>query len=249
MRKGREYMIDNKLEELITIENPKSPVSESYRTLRTNIMFSSLDKKVQTIMVTSSGPEEGKTTVASNLAVIMAQSGKKTIIIDCDLRKPRLHKVFKASNLKGLSNYLIGEVTIADVVKQTPIENLQLLPSGVKPPNPAELLGSAKMKSFVESLKQYYDYIILDTPPVVIVTDAQLVAQYADGCLLVVAAGEVDRDAPIKAKELLVKVNAKILGVVLNKVDDTGKGRYKYYYHYYYDEQGDKHKKKTKEKK
>jgi len=242
-------MVENKLEELITVENPKSPVSESYRTLRTNIMFSSLDIKVQTIMVTSSGPEEGKSTVSSNLAVIMAQSGKKTIIIDCDLRKPRLHKVFKVSNIKGLSNYLIGEVTIADVVKQTSVQNLQLLPSGIKPPNPAELLGSAKMGSFVESLKQYYDYIILDTPPVVIVTDAQLVSQYADGCLLVIAAGEVDRDAPIKAKELLTKVNAKILGVVLNKVDETGKGRYKYYYHYYYDEQGDKHKHKTKTKK
>lgn len=236
----------NNLKELITIENPKSPVSESYRTLRTNIMFSSLDNKVQTIMVTSSGPEEGKTTVASNLAVIMAQSGKKTIIIDCDLRKPRLHKVFQVSNQMGLSNYLIGETSIADVVKQTPVENLQLLPSGVKPPNPAELLGSKKMGTFVESLKKYYDYIILDTPPVVIVTDAQLVSQYADGCLLVIAAGEVDRDAPIKAKELLTKVNAKILGVVLNKVDENGKGRYKYYYHYYYDEQGEKHKKKLK---
>lgn len=242
-------LVIDKFTDLITIDNPKSPVSESYRTLRTNIMFSSLDKKVQTIMVTSSGPGEGKTTVAANLAVIMAQSGKKTIVIDCDLRKPRMHKVFQVSNQQGLSNYLIGEVTIADVVKQTQVENLQLLPSGVKPPNPAELVGSAKMGAFVESLKKYYDYIILDTPPVVIVTDAQLVAQYADGCLLVIASGEVDRDAPIKAKELLTKVNAKILGVVLNKVDENATGRYKYYYHYYYDEQGDKHKKKTKKDK
>jgi capsular exopolysaccharide synthesis family protein len=236
----------NNLKDLITIENPKSPVSESYRTLRTNIMFSSLDKKVQTIMVTSSGPEEGKSTVASNLAVIMAQSGSKTIIIDCDLRKPRLHKVFQVSNQIGLSNYLIGEATIADVVKQATVENLQILPSGVKPPNPAELVGSGKMRAFVESLKQYYDYIILDTPPVVIVTDAQLVSQYADGSLLVIAAGEVEREASMKAKELLTKVNAKILGVVLNKVDGNSNGRYKYYYHYYYDEQGSKHKKKIK---
>ena len=226
----------NRLIELITVNDPKSPVSESYRTLRTNIMFSSLDIKVKTIMVTSSGPGEGKTTVASNLAVIMAQSGKKTIIIDCDLRKPRIHKVFRVSNQDGLSNYLIGEVTIADVVKQTSVTNLQLLPSGVKPPNPAELVGSEKMGLFVESLKEYYDYIILDTPPVVVVTDAQLISQYADGCLLVIAASEADRDATIKAKELLTKVNAKILGVVLNKVDANSKGRYKYY-EYKYDEQ------------
>jgi capsular exopolysaccharide synthesis family protein len=234
----------NNLKEPITIENPKSPVSESYRTLRTNIMFSSLDKKVQTIMVTSSGPKEGKTTVASNLAVIMAQAGCKTVIIDCDLRKPRQHIVFNISNQIGLSNYLIGEALIADVIKQTRVENLQLLPSGIRPPNPAELLGSEKMWSFVELLKNYYDYIILDTSPVVIVTDAQLVSQYADGCLLVVATGEADREAAVKAKELLTKVNSKILGVVLNKVKENSKGRYK---HYYYDEQGNKHKEKIKD--
>lgn len=232
----------NDLKELVTIENPKSPVSESYRTLRTNIMFSSLDKKVQTIMVTSSGPEEGKTTVASNLAVIMAQNGNKTIIIDCDFRKPRLHKVFQVSNEIGLSNYLIGEAAIADFLKQTSIKNLNVIPSGVKPLNPAELLGSAKMMEYIILLKHYFDYIILDTPPVVIVTDAQIVSQYADGCLLVVASGEVEREAVMKAKELLTKVNAKILGVVLNKVENNGKGRYKYYY----DEQSGKHKKKKK---
>lgn len=212
--------------DLITIKNPKSLVSESYRMLRTNIMFSSLDKKIQTIMVTSSVPGEGKTTVASNLAVIMAQSGKRTILIDCDLRKPSLHKIFEVSNLKGLSNYLIGEIVIADVVNQTQVENLEILSSGVKPANQAELLGSEKMGNFIKSLKEHYDYIILDTPPVVIVTDAQLVSQYADGCLLVIAAGEVDRSSAMKGKDLLTKVNAKILGVVLNKVEVSGKKLY-----------------------
>ena len=230
-------LVINDLKDLITIQNPKSTVSESYRTLRTNIIFSSPDKKVQTIMVTSSGPSEGKTTIAANLAVIMAQSGKKTILIDCDLRKPRLHKMFGVSNLQGLSNYLINEALIEDVVKQTLVKNLHLLPSGMKPPYPAELLGSKKMEEFLKLLKKLYEYVIIDTPPVGIVTDAQLVSRYADGCLLVISSGEVDHDDAMKAKDLLTKVNAKIIGVVLNKVYESGKGNY------YYDDddiQGDK---------
>lgn len=228
--------------DLITITNPKSPVSEAYRTLRTNVQFSSFDKKVQVMIITSAGPGEGKSTTSSNLAVVMAEAGHKTIIIDCDQRKPKLHKIFKLSNSTGLSNLLAGEAEFNDAVKESGIENLQVLTSGLKPPNPSELLGSAKMHNFIETLRGIYDYIILDTPPILMVTDAQLLSRYADGCLLVVSSGEAEKEAVLKGKELLEKVNAKVLGVVLNNVEVSGKGYYGYYY--YYDSEGNKHKKK-----
>jgi capsular exopolysaccharide synthesis family protein len=227
---------------IVTIYDPKSPVSETYRTLRTNIQFSSLDKKTQTIMITSSGPGEGKSTISANLASVMAQSGNKTLLIDCDLRKPNIHKMFGLSNVNGLSNLLVEEIEIEKAVQHGPIENLNILTSGTMPPNPAELLGSEKMKNFINSLRKYFDYIILDTPPVVVVTDAQLISRISDGCLLVVSSRQVERDAAVKAKELLLKVNAKIIGVVLNKVEKGAKGGYKYYYHYYYGSDGERKK-------
>ncbi|MCB2296765.1 CpsD/CapB family tyrosine-protein kinase [Clostridium tagluense] len=220
--------------DLITFKEPNSPMSESYRTLRTNIQFSSFDKKIKTILITSSGPGEGKTTTSSNLAMVMAQGGNKTILIDCDQRKPQVHKVFGFSNENGLSNILVSdnEVDINIGIHKTEQENLHVLSSGTRPPNPAELLGSAKMKNFIEQLKKTYDFIILDTPPIVLVTDAQILAQYTDGCLLVISSGEAERDSVIKSKGLLEKVNAKILGIVLNKVDSKKKGYYHYQYEY-----------------
>ena len=217
---------------LITVTEPNSPMSESYRTLRTNIQYSSFDKRVKTILVTSSGPGEGKTTTSSNLAVVMAQGGNKTILIDCDQRKPQVHRVFKLSNSTGLSNMLVKENEMQVGIQKTDVPNLHVLTAGTRPPNPAELLGSAKMKTFVDLLEKNYDFIILDTPPIVMVTDAQILAQYTDGCLLVISSGEAERDAAIKAKSLLDKVNAKILGVVLNKVDSSKKGYYHYQYEY-----------------
>ncbi|MBV4432331.1 CpsD/CapB family tyrosine-protein kinase [Clostridium tyrobutyricum] len=231
--------------ELITIQDPKSPVSEAYRTLRTNIQFSSVDNEVQTIMITSSGPGEGKSTTSSNLAAVMAESGAETIIIDCDQRKPTLHKKFLVSNKKGLSDVLAGKAEFKDAVVSTGIDNLDLLTSGTKPPNPSGLLASRRMKTFIEELKEKYRYIIVDTPPVIAVTDAQIVSTYVDGCILVVASSQADRDAAQKAKKLLEKVNANILGTVLNKVEAKGKGYYGYYYSYY-DEDGNKQKKKKK---
>lgn len=209
--------------ELITIQDPKSPVSEAYRTLRTNIQFSSVDNEVQTIMITSSGPGEGKSTTSSNLAAVMAESGAETIIIDCDQRKPTLHKKFLVSNKKGLSDVLAGKAEFKDAVVSTGIDNLDLLTSGTKPPNPSGLLASRRMKTFIEELKEKYRYIIVDTPPVIAVTDAQIVSTYVDGCILVVASSQADRDAALKAKKLLEKVNANILGTVLNKVEAKGK--------------------------
>ncbi|MPQ33294.1 polysaccharide biosynthesis tyrosine autokinase [Clostridium estertheticum] len=224
--------------DLITFKEPNSPMSESYRTLRTNIQFSSFDKKIKTLLLTSSGPGEGKTTTSSNLAMVMAQGGNKTLLIDCDQRKPQVHKVFGFSNEKGLSNMLVsddeddGEINMNIGIHETVQPNLHVLTSGTRPPNPAELLGSAKMKNFIEELKKTYDYIILDTPPIILVTDAQILAQYTDGCLLVVSSKEAERDAAVKAKGLLDKVNAKILGIVLNKVDLKKKGYYNYEYKY-----------------
>lgn len=232
--------------QIISVKSPKSLIAEAYRTLRTNIQFSSFDNKVQSIVVTSSGPNEGKSTTASNLAVVMAESGGKTILIDCDQRKPTQHKIFGVSNGKGISDLLVGKVKFEEAVQKTSVENLELLTSGTKPPNPAELLSSSKMKNFVAGLKSRYEYIIIDTPPVIAVTDAQLIASHADGTVLVVASSQAEREAVIKSKELLEKVNAKILGVVLNKLEVNEKGYYGYYYEYYDDSNNKKGKKKRK---
>jgi len=229
--------------DLITLTEPTSPMAEAYRTLRTNIQYSSIDKKIKTVLITSSGPGEGKTTTSSNLAVVMAQGGNKTILVDCDQRKPKVHRVFKLSNASGLSNMLVKESEMQVGIQKTNIPNLHVLTAGTRPPNPAELLGSEKMKKFMEQLELNYDFVILDTPPIIMVTDAQILAQYADGCLLVVASGEAEKDLVIKAKSLLDKVNAKILGVILNKVDSTKKGYYHYQYEYADTSKG-KHKKK-----
>jgi capsular exopolysaccharide synthesis family protein len=232
--------------QLATLKKPKSQTAEAYRTLRTNIQFSSLDNKVKTIVITSSGPAEGKTTTACNLAITMAQAGSKIILLDCDTRIPKIHKVFEVSNQAGLSNLLIDEIDTKKAIHKTEVENLFVLTSGTKPPNPADLLGADKMRRLIEVLKETYDYIIIDTPPIVAVTDAQVLSKYADGCLLVIASAEVDKDAAIKAKELLETVNAKILGVVLNKLDTKRKGYYGYNYHSYYGKEVSKHLKKEK---
>ncbi|MHC1732880.1 MAG: CpsD/CapB family tyrosine-protein kinase [Bacteroidales bacterium] len=229
-------------EKLITISNPLSPIAEAYRTLRTNIQFSSIDKKVQVIAVTSTGPGEGKSTVTSNLAVVTAQAGKKTLLIDCDQRKPVQHKAFGISNEKGLSNMLAEDENFALAVQKSGVENLLILTAGVRPPNPSELLASSKMKNFIGSLRDQLDFIIIDTPPLLMVTDAQLLASYIDGYVLTVSSGEADRDAAAKAKELLDNVNGKILGVVLNKINLNGKGYYGYYGKEYYGVDGANHK-------
>jgi len=237
---------------LIVEKEPKSIAAEAYRTLRTNIQYSSFDNNIKTILVTSSGPAEGKSTTAGNLALSMAQSDKKVLIIDCDLRKPTVHKKFNISNEKGLSNYLIGEVKLDEVMTKYS-DNLYLLTSGTIPPNPAEMLSSKKMKEFLESMKNQFDSIIIDSPPVLAVTDAQILSTIVEGVLLVVATGETEKEATIKSKELLKKVSANILGVVMTKMPvNTGKGYgygYGYGYYYYYGEDHKKHTKRSKKKK
>lgn len=225
---------------LIMQKNPKSPTAEAFRTLKTNIQFASFDNPVQTILVTSPGPSEGKSTTAANLAMAMSEGGKCVILIDCDLRKPSVHRKFKISNQKGLSGVLAGEYDLSEASTKLS-DSLTVLTTGILPPNPVELISSNKMKKFLLDLKTDYDYIIIDTPPVLAVTDAQLLSTYADGTVLVVSSGETDKNAIIKAKSLLDNVKAKIIGIVLNKLDvKHGKryGRGGYYGYYYYGTEG-----------
>ena len=228
---------DLKSNELITLKNPKSVISEAFRTLRTNIQYSNIDNSIKTILVTSSMSEEGKTVVAANLAVSIAYTGKKVLIIDCDLRKPTLHKKLGIYNFKGLTNVLIGEIAFEEVIdKHNDIPTLDILTSGPIPPNPSELLGSMKMEEFLSNLKNEYDIIILDSPPVGIVTDAAILSTKTEGVLLVVNSGKTETDAVKRSKELLENVNANIIGVVLNKVDMKNKAYSKYGYSKYYGE-------------
>ncbi len=228
-------LVDNEDEiRLITQKNPKSPISEAFRTLRTNIQFSNIDEDLKTLIVTSSGPSEGKSTLSSNLAATMAENQKKVLLIDCDLRKPRVHKVFKISNLKGLTNLIVGSEKIKDIVhNEEGFENLDILTSGPIPPNPSELLGSNKMKNFLEDAKREYDMIILDSPPIGLVTDSAVLSTIVDGVLLVGAVAQVEMEMLKNSKSLLDKVNANIIGVVLNKVPISGRSYYKYGYYQY----------------
>ncbi|MCR2045174.1 CpsD/CapB family tyrosine-protein kinase [Anaerosalibacter massiliensis] len=226
-----------KREKIITHGNPKSPVSEAFRTLRTNIQFSSIDKTLSSIVVTSSGPSEGKSTVSTNIAVTMAQSEKEVLLVDCDLRKPKIHTFFNIHNGQGLTNILAEGVSLREVAYEPEIEkNLHVLTAGPIPPNPAELLGSRRMKEFLKEVETKYHMIILDSPPVGMVTDSAILSTIADGTILVCAVGQADVDASKAAKSLLEKVNANILGVVLNKVPVKQGGYYNYnYYNYYAD--------------
>lgn len=219
---------------LITEKEPKAIASEAYRTLRTNIQYSSFDKEMKIILITSTGPGEGKTTTAGNLAITMAQGDKKVLLVDCDLRKPSVHKKFKLSNTKGLSNYLIGESDLEEVIHNYS-KNLYILTSGTIPPNPSEMLSSKRMKNFLEKQKEEFDCVIVDSPPVMAVTDAQILSTIVEGVLLVTASGETEKEGLQRAKDQLLKVKANILGVVLTKIPvNKGKGYgYGHYYYYY----------------
>ncbi len=222
----------------IVEDNPKSIVSESYKTLRTNIRYSSLDKEIRSIVVTSSRAGEGKSMTSCNLALSFAQENKKVLLMDCDLRKPSIHKKFKISNLRGLSDILVGKGEIENLEYKYN-DYLSILTSGPIPPNPSEMLGSNQLTLFINKLKEMYDLIILDSAPLQAVTDAQLLSVKADGTIIVVEAEKTKKDDIVSAKELLQKVDANILGLVLNK----SKNREKKYY-YYYGERGERKKKR-----
>ncbi|CAM4008665.1 CpsD/CapB family tyrosine-protein kinase [Alkalicoccus chagannorensis] len=228
-KKKKKDHLSTKQRSLISHFVPKSPISEQYRTIRTNIQFAAADTPIKTIAVTSTAPEEGKSTTAANLAVVFAQQEQRVLLIDADLRKPTNHYTFNASNQYGLTNLLTQQGNLEETVQQTVQPRLELLTCGPIPPNPAELLGSKRMQWLLEQASRVYDVIIIDTPPVLAVTDAQVIGNQVDGTVLVTANNTTKIEDGKKAKELMQHASARVLGVVLNK-KDRSKGSYYYYY-------------------
>ncbi|MCG8352119.1 MAG: CpsD/CapB family tyrosine-protein kinase [Chloroflexales bacterium] len=201
---------------LITLRDPRSPAAEAYRTLRTNIQFSSLDKPINTLLVTSTSPDEGKSTTLANLAVTIAQAEQRVILVDCDLRRPSLHTLFGVPNEQGLTSVILNQGDGELPLHATSVPGLNLLTSGPLPPRPADLLGSRRMEVLIERLRSEADMVLFDTPPVIAVTDAAVLATRLDGVLLVLQAGKTRRDRAREARRQLEKVKANIIGVVLN---------------------------------
>nr|WP_089740682.1 CpsD/CapB family tyrosine-protein kinase [Gracilibacillus ureilyticus] len=217
------------MRQLITKLNPRSPISEQYKTVRTNLQFASVDGELNSLLITSSGPAEGKSTITANLAVVFAQQGKKVLLIDADMRKPTLHYTFQMDNLQGLSSVLVGGYTLDESIISSEISGLDLLACGPIPPNPSELLGSKKMEQLVEEAVAQYDLVIFDTPPVLAVTDAQILGNLCEGVVMIVRSKQTEYESAQRAKELLDKGNAKLLGVVLNDKEIKRGSQYYYY--------------------
>ena len=233
------------LEKIISIRKPKSPISESYRGIRTSIEFSNLDKEMKVINVTSSMQGEGKSTVIANLAVNFANLEKKVLLLEGDLRNPSVHRMFNISNINGLTDILLNNKNFAECVHCTDVKNLHILTCGAVPPNPSEILSSKKMKDFINELRGYYDYIFIDTPPIGVVTDAGIISTYSDGCVFVVGSKQCDVEMAKVSKKRLEDVGANIIGAVLNKFEAEGNG-YNYYNYYYQHESGRKGRNKKK---
>lgn len=248
---GTIQTFDPKAGDPVALISPRSPVTESFRSLRTNVRYASVDHPLRVLLVTSPTPEDGKTTVAINLAVVIAQSGNRSVLIDADLRRPRIHKVLGLDNRQGLSGLFIqNPTTLNGALQQTRLEALKVLPSGGTPPTPSELLGSQKMKEILDSIASEAEMIVVDTPPVLSVTDAAVLSPLVDGMLLVVKMGTTKQSALLQAVEQLQQVNARILGVVVNGVNPKKSHyyyrNYGYYQYYYYGDNGNlKKKRKT----
>ncbi|KEO81025.1 CpsD/CapB family tyrosine-protein kinase [Tumebacillus flagellatus] len=208
---------------IVSLDDPKSPAAEAYRTLRTNLLYTQgRDEELKTILITSTKQGEGKSTVISNLAVTMIQAGQNVLLIDADLRKPFMHHVFPISNVAGLSHLLTGECRLDDALQEVAdIPGLLVLTAGTTPPNPAELLGSKAMQDLVAQARDRFDMILIDTPPLLPVTDAQVLAPCVDGALLVVHSGKVASPLVKKSKGLLAHVGIPVLGAVLNQITET----------------------------
>ena len=230
--------------ELLVLEKPRSVLAESFRSIRTSLMFSKAGRGLKSILVTSALPLEGKTTVSVNIAITLAQAGKKVVLIDADMRRPRLHKVFDLGDSEpGFSNILAdrGESSLEAALRHVGVENLRFLPAGPHPPNPAELLGSDRMRELTASMSERFDHVIFDTPPTLSATDAAIVAQEVDGVILVVRSFKTDRDLAARAHRILIDAQARLLGAVLNNADVPRSGYYEYdgryydrYYRYYH---------------
>ncbi len=200
--------------ELVTITDPRSPISEAYRTLRTNLSFYSLDNPLRSLVVTSPAPNEGKSTTIANLAVTIAQSGRRTILVDCDLRRPSLHDLFGLKAEPGFTDLVLAD-RLELPLQPTGVDNLWLLASGAKPPNPADLLGAKKVDQIIARLQEEADMVLFDAPPVMAVTDAAVLGAKVDGVLLVIQAGKTKRDHAERAKETLEKAKVRIVGATL----------------------------------
>ena len=226
------------MSKIISIKKPKSPISECYRGIRTSIEFSNLDKEMKVINITSSIKNEGKTTVITNLAVNFANLEKKVLLLEGDLRNPSIHRMFEISNTIGLTDILLDNKEFAECVHCTDVKNLHVLTCGSIPPNPSEILSSKKMKEFINELKEDYDYIFIDTPPIGVVTDAGIISNYSDGSVFVVGSKQCDIEMAKLAKQKLEGVGAHIIGAVLNKFEVGGNNHN--YYNYYYQEHSEK---------
>jgi succinoglycan biosynthesis transport protein ExoP len=235
----------NEAVELITHVRPQSQMAESYRALRTSLLLSHLGAPPKVIMVTSALPQEGKSTTSINCAVVLAQKGVRVLLIDCDLRRPSIHKTLGMGPRSGLSNVLTGSITLKQAITVAPtLPNLDVLPAGTPPPNPAELLASTNMRDVLAELRDKYDHIVLDTPPTLSVTDAVVLSPRADAIVLVIRSGSTTKQALRRSRDILMQVNARVSGVLLNAVDLSSPDYY-YYYEYqgkyaqYYRDDGD----------
>lgn len=214
---------------LVALREPRSPAAEAYRTLRTNIQFSSLDKPLRTLLLTSTAPDEGKSMVLANLAITMAQAEQRVLLVDCDLHRPGLHTLFELPNEEGLTTVLLDQSNTTLPLRPTAVAGLHVLTSGPLPPRPADLLGSRRMEAVIARLHDEADMVLFDTPPVTAVTDAAVLATRLDGVLLVMRAGTTRRDRAREARRLLEKVKANIVGVVLNNAPLETTYGYGYY--------------------
>lgn len=232
-RQGRKEEETNDLSgRLITVLDPTSVASEAYRSLRTNLLYALVDNPPKVIVLTSPGPSEGKSTTCANLGVVLAQADKSTLIVDCDFRKPVVHKVFGVRNLRGIVNVLVGERGL-QAVWHEPLLGLKVVPVGPVPPNPAELLGSRRFAEFLSQVRQDFDYVLVDAPPVGMVSDPAILATQADGVLMVID-GQTTRQGSLRqAVRSLNAVGADILGVVMNNVKASRGGYYDYAYYTY----------------
>jgi tyrosine-protein kinase Etk/Wzc len=221
--------------EFVVAKRPDSIPSEAFRALRTRVQFSKIDRDaLKVILVTSSAPQEGKTTVSTNLAGSFAQTNKRTLIVDCDLRKPRMHNVFKQARFPGVIDYLFGQATLNEIIRKSELNNLDFITAGTIPPNPAEMLESDQMGQFINEMRERYDIVILDSPPIIAVTDSEILARKVDGTILVVSAEVTEIEMMEKSISLLKNANAPFIGTVLNNFSyKSGYGSYYKYYYYY----------------
>lgn len=215
------------------LDDPRSFQAEAYRVLRTNLHYANPDAPLRRILITSAGPNEGKSTTVANLGVSLAQSERVVLLVDTDLRRPTLHTIFRQPHSPGLSSYLAGDALLDAIVQKTAIPNLSLVASGPMPPNPAELLASRRMRDFVSSVSERFDTIVFDSPPVLAVSDAGTLAAMVDGVLLVVGSGATPQAGLRRAKEQLLAVHGRIIGAVVNRFDATASGYSKRYYDTY----------------